>query len=94
MMDDAIERCEVAFAEDLLGAGVAGMSVAEVRQYLQFCADHRLMTLGMPKRYGTKNPFGFMALQDVQEITNFFERRVSAYQVGVGGDVVLTDAAF
>jgi ribonucleoside-diphosphate reductase beta chain len=29
----------------------------------------------------------------VQEVTNFFERRVGAYQVGVIGDVVL-DAAF
>jgi ribonucleoside-diphosphate reductase beta chain len=26
-------------------------------------------------------------LQDVQEVTNFFERRVSAYQVGVTGEV-------
>ena len=34
-----------------------------------------------------------MDLQDVQEVTNFFERRVSAYQVGVAGDVAL-DAAF
>jgi ribonucleoside-diphosphate reductase beta chain len=34
-----------------------------------------------------KNPFGFMELQDTQELTNFFERRVSAYQVGVSGDV-------
>ena len=39
------------------------------------------------KRYGSKNPFGFMELQDVQELTNFFERTVSAYQVGVSGDV-------
>jgi hypothetical protein len=28
-----------------------------------------------------------MDLQDVQELTNFFERRVSAYQVGVSGEV-------
>ena len=28
----------------------------------------------------------FMELQDVQELSNFFERRVSAYQVGVSGD--------
>ena len=28
-----------------------------------------------------------MDLQDVQELTNFFERRVSAYQVGVQGEV-------
>jgi ribonucleoside-diphosphate reductase beta chain len=28
-----------------------------------------------------------MELRDVQELSNFFERRVSAYQVGVIGDV-------
>ena len=37
--------------------------------------------------FGSKNPFGFMELQDVQELTNFFERRVSAYQVAVAGEV-------
>jgi ribonucleoside-diphosphate reductase beta chain len=92
MLDEAIE-CETQFAEDLLGTGVVGLSVADVRLYLEFCADQRLATLGLPKRYGAKNPLSFMDLQDVQEVTNFFERRVSAYQVGVRGDVVL-DAAF
>ncbi|HEX4334377.1 MAG TPA: ribonucleotide-diphosphate reductase subunit beta [Polyangiaceae bacterium] len=92
MLDEAIE-CEVTFAEDLLSLGVAGLSVRDVRSYLEYCADQRLAMLGFPKRYGAKNPFAFMDLQDVQEVTNFFERRVSAYQVGVTGDVVL-DAAF
>ena len=92
MLAEAIE-CEVRFAEDLLGGGVAGLSVGDMRQYLEFCADRRLTTLGLPKQYGSKNPFPFMDLQDVQEVTNFFERRVSAYQVGVTGEVVL-DAAF
>jgi ribonucleoside-diphosphate reductase beta chain len=41
----------------------------------------------------TLNPFDFMDLQDVQEVTNFFERRVSAYQVGVQGEVAF-DVAF
>ena len=92
MLDEAID-CETQFAEDLLGTGVVGLSVADVRSYLEFCADQRLVTLGLPKRYFTKNPLAFMDLQDVQELTNFFERRVSAYQVGVHGEVVL-DAAF
>jgi ribonucleoside-diphosphate reductase beta chain len=92
MIEEAIV-CETQFAEDLLGGGVVGMSVHDVRRYLEFCADQRLMTLGLPKRYHAKNPFSFMDLQDVQEVTNFFERRVSAYQVGVSGDVVL-DASF
>jgi len=86
MLDEAIE-CETQFAEDLLGTGVVGLSVADVRRYLEFCGDQRLATLGLPKRYGTKNPLSFMDLQDVQEVTNFFERRVSAYQVAVQGEV-------
>jgi ribonucleoside-diphosphate reductase beta chain len=92
MVEEAVD-CETQFAEDLLGQGVAGLSLRDVRAYLEFCADQRLKTLGMAKRYGAKNPFSFLDLQDVQEVTNFFERRVSAYQVGVSGDVVL-DAAF
>ena len=92
MLDEAI-ACEAQFAEDLLAGGVAGLSVRAVRQYLEFCADQRLATLGLPRRHGAKNPLAFMDLQDVQEVTNFFERRVSAYQVGVTGAVVL-DASF
>ncbi len=92
MIEEAID-CEVAFAEDLLGQGIAGLSLADVRGYLEHCADQRLATLGLPKRYFTRNPLSFMDLQDVQEVTNFFERRVSAYQVGVTGDVVF-DATF
>jgi ribonucleoside-diphosphate reductase beta chain len=92
MLDEAI-LCETQFAEDLLGGGVAGLSVESVRQYLEFCADQRLATLGLAQRYHARNPFSFMDLQDVQEVTNFFERRVSAYQVGVTGEVVL-DASF
>lgn len=86
MVKDAVE-CEVAFAEDVLGLGVMGMSPAEMREYLQYVADQRLVTLGAPAVYGSKNPFGFMELQDVQELTNFFEKRVSSYQTGVTGEV-------
>ena len=86
MLEDAIS-CETQFAQDVLSGGVAGLSVADMRQYLEYCADQRLVQLDMPKKYGSKNPFDFMDLQDVQELTNFFERRVSSYQVGVEGEV-------
>ena len=86
MMKDAVE-CELQFAEDLLSGGVAGLSVREMRQYLEYVADSRVVRLGMTPIFGSKNPFAFMELQDVQELTNFFERRVSAYQVAVAGEV-------
>jgi ribonucleoside-diphosphate reductase beta chain len=92
MLAEAI-ACELQFAEDLLSGGVAGLSPTEMREYLEYCADQRLATLGFARQYGAKNPFGFLALQDVQEVTNLFERRVSAYQVGVEGEVAF-DAAF
>jgi ribonucleoside-diphosphate reductase beta chain len=91
MLDEAV-TCEMQFAEDILSGGVAGLSVVDMRQYLEFIADQRLAMLGMQKVYGAKNPFGFMDLQDVQELANFFERRVSAYQVAVAGDVSFNEA--
>ena len=90
MISEAVE-CEFGFAEDLLSQGVAGMSLVDMREYLQYVADQRLLTLGLSKVYGSKNPFAFMELQDVQELTNFFERTVSSYQVGVSGDVAFDE---
>lgn len=92
MLEGAVE-CEMQFAQDVLSGGVAGLSPRDMRQYLQYCADQRLVQLGMERHFGATNPFAFMDLQDVQEVTNFFERRVSAYQVGVEGEVAF-DAAF
>jgi ribonucleoside-diphosphate reductase beta chain len=69
-----------------------GMSADDMRRYLEYVADQRLVRLGLPARYGTANPFAFMELQDVQELSNFFERRVSAYQIGVEGAVAFDEA--
>ena len=91
MLDEAVE-CELQFAEDVLSLGVAGLSIADMRQYLEFIADQRLAMLGLPKVYKSRNPFAFMDLQDVQELTNFFERRVAAYQVAVAGEVSFGEA--
>jgi ribonucleoside-diphosphate reductase beta chain len=92
MLEEAVE-CESEFAEDVLAGGVVGMTRAEMRQYLEYVADQRLAMLGIAARFNARNPFSFMELQDVQELTNFFERRVSAYQVGVKGEICF-DAAF
>lgn len=90
MLDEAIE-CEMAFAEDVLSFGVAGLSARDMRQYLQYVADQRLAALGIPPVYQSRNPFSFMELQDVQELANFFERRVAAYQMGVTGEVSFSE---
>lgn len=86
MVVEAVEA-ESSFAADLLCEGVPGLSLADTRSYLEYVADQRLTRLAVPKYFGSRNPFPFMQLQDVQELTNFFERTVSAYQVGVDGEV-------
>lgn len=86
MFKEAID-CEMAFANDILDHGVAGLSGRDMREYLEFIANQRFERLGIPHQFVAKNPFGFMELQDTQELTNFFERRVAAYQVGVTGNV-------
>jgi ribonucleoside-diphosphate reductase beta chain len=90
MLAEAVD-CEVQFAEDLLEQGVSGMSLSDMRAYLEHVADRRLTQLGLEPLYGSANPFAFMELQDVQELSNFFERRVSAYQIGVTGTVSFDD---
>ncbi len=90
MLKDAVD-CEMAFAEDVLSLGVGGLSAKDMLEYLRYVADRRLEALGIAPVFGSKNPFGFMELQDVQELTNFFERRVSAYQVAVKGEVAFHD---
>jgi ribonucleoside-diphosphate reductase beta chain len=90
MIKEAVD-CEMAFANDTLSLGVSGLSPNEMLQYLQYVADRRLEALGIATVFHVKNPFGFMELQDVQELTNFFERRVSAYQVAVTGEVAFHD---
>jgi ribonucleoside-diphosphate reductase beta chain len=90
MLKEAVD-CEMAFAEDVLSLGVSGLSGKDMLEYLRYVADRRLEALGITPVFGSKNPFGFMELQDVQELTNFFERRVSAYQVAVKGEVAFHD---
>ncbi|MQY13608.1 Ribonucleoside-diphosphate reductase subunit beta [Streptomyces sp. RB5] len=90
MLDEAVEA-ELQFARDLCGEGLPGMNTESMREYLRCVADQRLVRLGLAPVYGSQNPFAFMELQDVQELTNFFERRPSAYQVAVEGSVAFDD---
>ena len=81
MIDEAI-AVEMNFCEDALSFGVSGLSSKMMREYLEYVADQRLVQLGYPKKYLSKNPFSFMVLQDLQPLTNFFEKRVTEYQKG------------
>lgn len=81
MIDEAL-AVELAFCADALSFGVTGMSQTMMREYLEYVADQRLQQLGFKKKFLSKNPFPFMVLQDVQPLTNFFEKRVTEYTKG------------
>ena len=83
MIEEAI-AVEMAFCEDVLCNGISGLSPLMMKEYLLYCADQRFVQLGYQKHYHAKNPFPFMVLQDVQPLTNFFEKRVTEYQKGFG----------
>ena len=95
MIEEAIE-VEMNFCADALTFGVSGLSPDLMKEYLKFCADQRLVQMGFEKKYGASNPFPFMMLQDVQPLTNFFEKRVTEYQKGltVKPDDISFDVAF
>lgn len=95
MMEEAIE-CEYQFSRDALDLGVAGLNHNDMLQFLKYCADQRFKRLGLKTRYNTRNPFSFMSLQDLDGLSNFFERKVSSYQVGVrqGAEAVKFDEEF
>ncbi len=75
---------EIEYARDTMPRGVLGMNAAMMEEYLKFIANRRLSQLGLPEQFsGVQNPFGWMSeMMDVRKEKNFFETRVTDYQVG------------
>jgi ribonucleoside-diphosphate reductase beta chain len=71
---------EKEFVSDALPVKLIGMNAELMCQYIEFCADRLLLSLGVGKIYNAKNPFDFMEMISLQGKTNFFEKRVSEYQ--------------
>src|ERR1700752_1415049 len=65
---------------DALPVKLIGMNCDMMCQYIEFCADRLLVSLGCPKFYNAGNPFPFMEMISLQGKTNFFEKRVAEYQ--------------
>jgi len=75
---------EVNYARDTMPRGVLGMNAAMMEEYLQFIANRRLAQLGLKEQFpGAQNPFPWMSeIMDLRKEKNFFETRVTEYQVG------------
>ncbi|WP_040297125.1 ribonucleotide-diphosphate reductase subunit beta [Alcanivorax hongdengensis] len=75
---------EIQYARDTMPRGVLGMNAPMMEEYLQFIANRRLAQLGLPEQFkGVNNPFPWMSeIMDLRKEKNFFETRVTEYQVG------------
>jgi len=99
IIGEAVEY-EKEFITESLPVSLIGMNATLMKQYIEFCADRLIYTLGYKKLYNAENPFSWMELISLQGKTNFFERRTSEYQrAGVKNynakdDIFTTDADF
>lgn len=86
IITDAVE-IEKEFVSDAIPVRLIGMNAELMCQYIEFCADRLLETLGNEKEYNAENPFPWMEMISLQGKTNFFEKRVGDYQkAGVTAD--------
>jgi ribonucleoside-diphosphate reductase subunit M2 len=70
---------EIEFVVDALLVKLIGMNSTMMCNYIKFCADHLLITLGCCRHYKTGNLFEWMEMISLQGKTNFFEKRVGEY---------------
>jgi len=77
-------QLEIAYARDTMPRGVLGMNAAIMEEYLHFICNRRLAQIGLKEQFpGAENPFPWMSeIIDLRKEKNFFETRVTEYQVG------------
>ena len=75
---------EISYARDTMPRGVLGMNAAIMEEYLHFICNRRLAQIGLKEQFpGAQNPFPWMSeIIDLRKEKNFFETRVTEYQVG------------
>ena len=75
---------EIAYARDTMPRGVLGMNAAIMEEHLHFICNRRLAQIGLKEQFpGAQNPFPWMSeIIDLRKEKNFFETRVTEYQVG------------
>lgn len=80
LIADAV-ACEKEFVTEALSVALIGMNAKLMAQYIEFVADRLLVALGYAKLYHATCPFDWMEAISLQGKTNFFERRISEYQL-------------
>lgn len=75
---------EYQYAVDTMPRGILGLNAPMFLEYLQYIANRRCVQIGLSEQYpGVQNPFPWMSeMIDLKKEKNFFETRVTEYQVG------------
>tara|TARA_B100001057_G_scaffold491464_1_gene581768 strand:- start:2279 stop:3271 length:993 start_codon:yes stop_codon:yes gene_type:complete len=79
-------QIEIEFITNSIPCAMLGMNSNLMKEYLQYVADRLMVQLGYNKIWKCKNPFNFMENISIEGKTNFFEERVSAYNISGVGD--------
>lgn len=83
---EGVEICE-SFIGTALPVKLIGMNEEQMCEYIRFCADRLLISLGYSKLFHSKNPFNWMETISIQAKSNFFEKRVAEYsKAGIDPD--------
>ena len=72
---------EKEFVKDALPVDLIGMNEDLMCQYIEAVADRIADLFEFERVFNTENPFDFMRALDVQNVTNFFEKRVGDYSL-------------
>jgi ribonucleoside-diphosphate reductase beta chain len=82
IIKEAVE-IETEFITESLPCNLLGMNAGLMKQYIKFVANRLILQLGHKELYNCKQPFGFMDRICLDSKTNFFEARVTEYQMEV-----------
>jgi ribonucleotide reductase beta subunit family protein with ferritin-like domain len=73
---------ETEFICDALPCDLLGMNSRHMTEYIQFCANRLIRSIGYSKPYpNATNKFPWMELLSVDGKSNFFERRETGYSL-------------
>lgn len=82
MFKEAIE-IELNFINDSIPCKLIGMNKDLMSDYIKFVSDYLLTQLNYEKLFNVKNPFKFMENISIESKGNFFERRITDYNMAL-----------
>lgn len=88
---EAVEL-EKEFICEAISCDMIGMNRTKMSTYIEFVADRLLKQLHYKTLFNSENPFPFMEKISLDGKTNFFEKRVSEYQLGTKSEKLTEDS--